>query len=106
MVSSERHTLSQHEVVSIQIELVSVVKDHGSGAGLLGRVRFGESDTGNIRGPACYTPEFREGLRVSQMPVIERKLKLPVNERARVERCLSRDGHERTSPNEFVPWAS
>ena len=102
MVPSERYALSQHEVVSIEIELVSVVKDHGSEAGLLRRVGFGESNTRNIRGPAHDTPDFLESFGISQALVIERKLKLPVHERARVDCGLSRDGHEGTPPNQFL----
>jgi len=103
MVPNERYALSQHEVVSIEIELVSVVKHHGSDAGLLRQVGFGESDTRDIRDPAYDTPDFPESLGVSQAPVIERKLKLPVQERAHVDCGLSRDAHERTLPNDFPP---
>src|ERR1700688_1904064 len=95
MVASERYTLPQHEVVPIEIELVGVVEDHGSFAGLHKRVRFGKPNAGNIRGATHDTPDFRESTGVSQARVIERKLKLPVHQGARVEPCMSRAGHER-----------
>jgi hypothetical protein len=102
MVPSERYALSQHKVVFIEIELVSVVKDHGSDAGLLTRVGFGESNTRDIRNPAHNRPDFPESFGFNQAPVIEWQLKLPVHERVRVDGGLARDGHERTPPIQFV----
>jgi hypothetical protein len=102
MVSSEGSALSEHEVVSIQIKLVSVVKANCSDAGRLRRVWLGEPNTSNIRGLAYDRPDFLESFWISQATAIEWKLELPVHECAGLDRGWMRLGHERTSPNEFI----